>query len=148
MTTDTVADILLVENNPRDAELTLLALDECGLMPRVLHVSDGQEALDYIGSTGVYARDQSSPLPKVILLDLGLHKVGGLQVLQQIKADPRTRSIPVVVLTSSAIAIERVESYKLGVNSYVIKPTDSRKFAKVVAEIGHYWLSVNEPPPL
>src|SRR5207248_6020071 len=96
--------------------------------------------------TGVYARDQSSPLPKLILLDLGLHKVGGLQVLQQIKSDSRTKGIPIVVLTSSAIAIERVESYKLGVNSYVIKPADAKKFAKVVAEIGHYWLTVNEPP--
>src|SRR5205085_1705830 len=116
----------------------LLALDECGLTPRVLHVSDGQEALDYIGCTGVYARDNNSTLPKLILLDLGLHKVGGLQVLRQIKSDPRTKGIPIVVLTSSAIAIERMESYKLGVNSYVIKPTDSRTFAKVVSEIGHY----------
>jgi two-component system response regulator len=148
MATNGITDILVVEDDPNDAELTLGALEQSGFISRVRHVSDGREALDYIGSTGVYARDKSAPLPKLILLDLNLHKVGGLQVLREIKSDVRTRGIPIVVLTSSAIAIERVESYKLGVNSYVIKPTDAKKFTKVVADIGHYWLTVNEPPPL
>lgn len=141
-----LADILLVEDDPIDAELTLRALETSGFAERVTHVSDGSEALDYVTSTGIYAR-HTGPLPKLILLDLNLRKLGGLQVLRTLKSNERTRTIPVIVLTSSKLAIEVVESYKLGVNSYVIKPTDGKQFADAVAAIGHYWLVVNEPPP-
>src|SRR5438105_8987638 len=141
------ADILLVEDNDTDAELTLRALKRCGFAHRVEHVSDGPEAIDYIASLGPLAHKHAVSWPKLILLDLGLHKMGGLHVLRQLKADERTRGIPVIVLTSSKVAIEVLESYKLGVNSYVIKPTDGGKFAEVVAEIGHYWLAVNETAP-
>ena len=141
-----VADILLVEDDADDAELTMSALKECGFADRVEHVNDGEEALDYVAGTGNFAR-RPPMLPRLILLDLGLNKTGGLQVLRQLKTDERTRGIPIVVLTGSALTIEMVESYRLGVNSYVIKPTNARKFAKVVAAIGQYWLLTNEPPP-
>jgi CheY-like chemotaxis protein len=141
-----LADILLVEDDPIDAELTLRALETSGFAQRVAHVSDGSEALDYITSTGMFAR-QTGSLPRLILLDLNLRKLSGLHVLRSLKSNERTRNIPIIVLTSSKLAIEVVESYKLGVNSYVIKPTDGKKFADVVAAIGHYWLVINEPPP-
>lgn len=141
-----IAEILLVEDDPRDAELTLHALKRCGLAHRVEHVSDGEAALEYISSTTQVPNSQPTNLPRVILLDLRLHKMGGLHVLRQLKSDDRTRSIPVIALTSSKLAIEIVESYKLGVNSYVIKPTDSSQFEEVVSAIGHYWLAINEPP--
>jgi len=141
-------DILLVEDNPEDAELTLRALAQCGLARRVTHVSDGAEALDYVAATGVYVRSPPAAMPKLILLDLGLKKIGGLHVARQLKSDERTKGIPIVVLTSSMAAIELVESYKMGVNSYVIKPLDAEKFAEVVAAIGRYWLDVNELPPV
>jgi CheY-like chemotaxis protein len=142
------ADILLVEDDFADAQLTIRALKRCGFAHRVEHVSDGPEALEYIAALGPLAHKHSVSWPKLILLDLGLHKMGGLHVLRQLKADERTRGIPVIVLTSSKIAIEVLESYKLGVNSYVLKPTDGKKFDEVVAEIGHYWLAVNETAPL
>jgi len=145
--TDREADILLVEDDPADAEFALRALEQCGFGQRVTHVSDGIEALDYIFGTGIFARSRPASMPKLILLDLGLKKLGGLQVLQQLKANERTRGIPIVVLTGSIIAIELAESYKLGVNSYVIKPTDPQKFSAVVARIGHYWLEINETAP-
>jgi len=138
-------DILLVEDNANDAQLTLAALEECGFAHCAEHVSDGLEALDYIAGAGLFTRRHPAPLPKLILLDLGMHKMGGLQVLRQLRADERTRGIPVVVLTSSKVAIELMESYRLGVNSYVIKPTSAKEFASVVAAIGHYWLAINEP---
>jgi CheY-like chemotaxis protein len=138
---------LLVEDDAKDAELTLSALKECGFADRVEHMTDGEEALDYIAGTGIFARQPLTTLPRLILLDLGLHKTGGLQVLRQLKTDERTKGIPIVVLTGSKLTIELVESYKLGVNSYVIKPTNARDFTKVVADIGHYWLQINEPAP-
>jgi CheY-like chemotaxis protein len=141
------ADILLVEDDPTDAALTLRALDQCGFAQRVAHVSDGNEALDYVSSTTLFASRHAEAMPKLILLDLNLRKMGGLHVLRRLKSDERTKGIPVIVLTSSKLAIEVVESYKLGVNSYVIKPTDGKEFAAVVAAIGHYWLAINEPPP-
>ena len=118
-----MAEILLVEDDPRDAELTLHALKRCGLAHRVEHVTDGQSALEYVSSTGQFPNPQPTNLPRLILLDLRLHKMGGLHVLRQLKSDERTKSIPIIALTSSKVAIEIVESYKLGVNSYVIKPT-------------------------
>src|SRR5262249_32298062 len=135
-----------VEDNAIDAQLTLRALKQCGLAHCVEHVSDGSEALDYIAAVNLRTGKPAS-LPKLILLDLVLHKIGGLQVLRQLKSDPRTKNIPIVVLTSSRMAIEIVESYQLGVNSYVIKPEEPKKFAEVVSKVGHYWLAINEPPP-
>jgi len=134
-------DILLVEDNPADAQAALSALAAAGFEDRVVHVSDGGDALDYIASArGVPA------FPKLILLDLNLRQLGGLHVLRQLKSDERTKSIPVVVLTSSRLAIELVESYKLGVNSYVIKPVDADKFNEVLGVIARYWLVINELP--
>ncbi len=146
-TSNRSADILLVEDNAIDAQLTLRALKQCGFAHRVEHVSDGGEALDYIEAVNLRAGKPAS-MPKLILLDLGLHKIGGLHVLRQLKSDARTKSIPIVVLTSSQMAIEIVESYRLGVNSYVIKPSDPKRFAEVVSQVGHYWLAINEPPPM
>jgi two-component system response regulator len=141
------ADILLVEDDPNDAELTLSALESCGFADRVAHVSDGASALEYVASETLFASRAQLSLPRLILLDLNLRKLGGLHVLRNLKSDERTKNIPIIVLTSSKLAIEVVESYKLGVNSYVIKPIDAKKFAEVVAAIAHYWLVINEPPP-
>ena len=133
------ADILLVEDDSMDAQLTLRALKQCGLAHRTEHVTDGVEALDYIASVNLFAGRQAS-MPKLILLDLGLPKMGGLHVLRQLKSDVRTKSIPIVVLTSSKVAIELMESYKLGVNSYVIKPEDPAEYADMISEVGRYWM--------
>jgi CheY-like chemotaxis protein len=143
---DPVADILLVEDDAVHAQLTLRALSKCGVAHRVEHVTDGAEALDYVNSMNLFSRRETS-LPRLILLDLGLHKIGGLHVLRQLKSNDKTKNVPIVVLTSSTLAIELMESYKLGVNSYVIKPSELAKFSEVVAGIAHYWLTINEPPP-
>jgi two-component system, response regulator len=143
-----VADILLVEDDATDAALVLRALGKSGFGQRVEHVTDGVQALDYIAASSLFAQRELPSMPRVILLDLNLRKLGGLHVLRQLKADERTRSIPVIVLTSSKVTIELVESYKFGVNSYIIKPTDPDSFARLVADIGHYWLEINEVPPL
>lgn len=135
-------DILLVEDDPNDAKLTMLALEARGFGDRVIHVSDGTEAIDYVSSM----RDPHE-LPRLILLDLNLRKMSGLHVLRQLKSDERTKGIPIVILTSSQLAIELVESYQIGVNSYVIKPVDGDKFAEIIAQISHYWLVVNETLP-
>jgi len=142
------ADILLVEDDVNDAELTLRALKHCGFAHRVEHVNDGTEALDYIAAACLFTQRRPGSMPKLIMLDLGLHKMGGLHVLRHLKSDPRTKGIPIVVLTSSKLAIEILESYDLGVNSFVIKPTDSGKFDEIIAAIGHYWLAINELPSL
>ena len=139
-------EILLVEDNPSDAELTLRALKRRNLANKVHVVKDGAEALDFIFATGAYInRDIDSP-PKVVLLDLKLPKVDGLEVLRRIKSDKRTKVIPVVVLTSSKEEKDIVESYKLGVNSYIVKPVDFDKFVQAISEIGLYWLLLNQPP--
>jgi two-component system response regulator len=137
-------DILLVEDNPRDVELTLRALKKHNLANKVQVVQDGAEALEFIFPTGLDEERLISNL-KVILLDLKLPKVSGLEVLQRIKSDPRTRAIPVVVLTSSHEDRDIQECYKLGVNSYVVKPVEFDKFAQAVAQMGFYWLLVNKP---
>jgi len=141
------ADILLVEDDAVHASLMLRALKLCGFDDRTEHVSNGAEALEYLSSVNFLSAKPSS-IPRLILLDLGLPKIGGLHVLRQLKSDPRTRNIPVVVLTSSKIAIELMESYKLGVNSYVMKPEEASKFAELIADIVRYWLVINEPPPV
>lgn len=139
-------EILLVEDNPSDAELTLRALKRRNLANKVHVVKDGAEALDFIFATGAYInRDIDNP-PKVVLLDLKLPKVDGLEVLRRIKSDKRTKVIPVVVLTSSREEKDIVESYKLGVNSYIVKPVDFDKFVQAISELGLYWLLLNQPP--
>ena len=146
MTTTNEVEILLVEDNPNDVELTLRALKKNNLTNKVHVVRDGAEALEYIFATGAYASRDVNHHPKVILLDLKLPKVDGLEVLRRLKSDERTKVIPVVVLTSSKEERDLVESYKLGANSYIAKPVDFDSFVKAVAELGLYWLLLNQPP--
>jgi CheY-like chemotaxis protein len=139
-------EILLVEDDPRDLELALRALKKANLRNHVEVARDGAEALDYIFCEGPHAGRRIEDVPKVILLDLKLPKVDGLEVLQRIRGDARTRSIPVVVLTSSKEQRDVVESYRLGVNSYVVKPVSFDEFATAVQQLGLYWLLLNEIP--
>jgi len=139
-------EILLVEDNPRDEELTLRALKKHNLANKVHVAKDGAEALDYLFAGGAYEDRDIESTPKVILLDLKLPKVDGLEVLRKVKADERTKTIPVVVLTSSREEKDMVESYKLGVNSYIVKPVDFSKFIDAVGDLGLYWLLLNEVP--
>ena len=139
-----VMEIILVEDNPRDVELTLRALKKQNLANKVQVVVDGAEALDYIFCTGAHADRDMNDQPKVILLDLKLPKVDGLEVLRKIKSNEKTATIPVVVLTSSREERDMVESYKLGVNSYIVKPVDFDKFTEAVGELGLYWVLLNE----
>ena len=139
-------EILLVEDNATDAELTLRALKKNNLANRVQVVGDGAEALDFIFATGAYKTRDINHKPRVVLLDLKLPKVDGLEVLRRIKSDERTKSIPVVVLTSSKEEKDRVESYSLGVNSYIAKPVDFNQFSKAVSQLGLYWMLLNELP--
>jgi len=139
-------EILMVEDNPNDAELALRALAKHKLSNRVFHVKDGAEALDFIYSNGTYSGRNG--YPKVILLDLKLPKVDGLEVLRKIKSDEHTKVIPIVILTSSSEEKDIVESYRLGVNSYIVKPVDFEKFVHCVRELGLYWLLLNHPPTL
>lgn len=136
-------EILLVEDNPTDAELTIEALREGGLANYLIWVKDGAEALDFVFGRGAYAGRSLDAVPKVIMLDLRLPKVDGLEVLKVLKTDPNTRTIPVVVLTSSKEDRDVAKSYQLGVNSFVSKPVEFDEFAKVVAHLGLYWLLVN-----
>lgn len=144
---DIRVEILLVEDNPNDVELALHALRESHLTNPVHVARDGAEALDFIFCTGSYAARNMDNTPKVILLDLKLPKVDGLEVLRRLKRDPRTGKIPVVVLTSSREERDIVESYQLGVNSYITKPVDFDQFTAAVRQVGLYWLLLNEPPP-
>lgn len=143
--THNVVEILLVEDNPSDAELTLHALQKFKLTNRLQLVVDGAEALDFLFHTGDYA-GRGPDAPGVILLDLKLPKVDGLEVLRQIRADDRTRNTPVVVLTSSREDRDLKEAYRLGANSYVVKPVDFKNFADAVRQIGLYWVLLNERP--
>ncbi len=139
-------EILLVEDNPTDAELCTLALKERKLANKLVWVKDGAEALDFLFATGAYSDRKQEQIPKVVLLDLRLPKVDGLEVLRRLKADERTKQIPVVVVTSSKEDRDVVASYELGVNSYISKPVDFDEFTKVVSELGMYWLLINRPP--
>ena len=139
-------DILMVEDNPNDEELTLHELRKYNLTNRIQVVRDGQEALDYIFCTGRYANRQIADQPNVILLDIKLPFVDGLEVLRRIKNDERTRTIPVVMLTSSREERDLVESYRLGVNSYIVKPVDFDQFKEAARTLGMYWLLLNRPP--
>jgi two-component system response regulator len=144
MSTHTEVEVLLVEDNVRDAEMALRALRKRNLANNVVHVKDGQEALDWLFGVGAYVGRNNGKPPKIVLLDLKLPKVDGLEVLRAIRNDERTRFVPVVVMTSSREERDVIESYKLGVNSYVVKPVDFEGFSAAVAELGHYWLLVNQ----
>ncbi len=142
---ENAVEILLVEDNPNDVELTLHALRKNHISNRIHVVRDGVEALEFIFCTGAYAERNIQETLKVILLDLKLPKVDGLEVLQRIKEDPRIRATPVVVLTSSREERDVVESYQLGVNSYIVKPVDFKKFTEAIQQMGLYWLLLNQP---
>ncbi len=146
MTNLNEVEILLVEDNPYDVELTLTALKENKLTNKVHVLNDGTEALEFIFATGAHAQRNIKNAPKVVLLDLKLPKVSGLEVLRRIKSDERTKSIPVVMLTSSQEERDVVESYNLGANSYIIKPLDFNKFIDAVAKLSLYWVLLNRPP--
>ena len=143
---DAFVEVLLVEDNPNDVELTLHVLRENNLANRIHVVRDGAEALEFIFCTGAYAERGIENAPKVVLLDLKLPKVDGLEVLKQIKTDARTRTIPVVVLTSSREERDIVTSYGLGVNSYIVKPVDFLQFTEAMRQLGFYWMLLNQPP--
>jgi len=138
-------EILLVEDNPTDAELTMRALKKKNLANNLVWVKDGVEALDFIFSKGQF-KSRGNLTPKLILLDLKLPKIDGIEVLRTLKADPKTRSVPVVMLTSSHEERDIVESYQLGVNSYIVKPVDFDKFVEMVSQVGLYWSLVNKVP--
>jgi CheY-like chemotaxis protein len=142
----TLGRILIVEDDPRDVELTLTALEEYKLANEVVVTRDGEEALDYLYRRGKFA-DRAKGNPSVLLLDLKLPKVDGLEVLQTIKSDDELRMIPVVVLTSSHEERDVIASYKFGVNAYVVKPVDFHEFVNAVKELGIFWAIINEPPP-
>jgi two-component system response regulator len=139
-------DILLVEDNPYDAELTIRAFKKRSLANPLFTVEDGVEALDFLFCRGKYAQRSMTNPPKVVLLDLKLPKLNGLQVLQAIKTDPQTRSIPVVMVTSSAEDPDIKAAYELGANSYVVKPVDFEAFVEAISNVGFYWLLVNQRP--
>ena len=139
-------EILLVEDNERDAELTLRALTKRHLANKVVHVKDGVEALDFLFCRGAYAQRDATQHPKVVLLDMKLPKVDGLEVLRALRSNDATKTIPVVILTSSAEQRDILDSYELGVNSYIVKPVDFENFSKAVSELGCYWVLLNERP--
>jgi len=139
--------ILLVEDNPNDEELTLRALRKANIANEVAIARDGQEALDFLFGTGKYAGREVPTMPAVVLLDLKLPKLNGIDVLQRIRADPRTRLVPVVVLTSSSEDEDMVRSYQSGANSYVRKPIEFSAFANAVTQLGMYWVLINQIPP-
>jgi CheY-like chemotaxis protein len=143
---NTLARILLVEDDPKDVELTLTALDEYHLANEVVVASDGEQALDYLCCRGGYAQRERQN-PAVLLLDLKLPKVDGLEVLKHVKSDEQLKLIPVVVLTSSREEKDMVASYRLGVNAYVVKPVDFHQFVNAIKELGAFWAVINEPPP-
>jgi two-component system, response regulator len=142
-----IVEILLVEDNPSDAELTLHALKKSKLANQIQLVRDGEEALDFLFCRGSYSDRRFDRAPRVILLDLKLPKVDGLQVLDHVKSDPRTRAIPIIILTSSKEERDLVKGYQLGVNSYIQKPVNFSEFQRVVEQLGMYWLLVNSKPP-
>lgn len=140
------AEILLVEDNMDDAALTIRALKKVNLANKLVHLEDGQQALDFLFSKGEFENRELTRQPKVILLDIKMPKVDGIEVLRQIKTNEATRMIPVVIMTSSNEEQDMIASYNLGVNSYVVKPVHFESFAKAVSELGLYWLLTNRPP--
>jgi two-component system response regulator len=138
--------ILLVEDDPDDVKLTLIALEKSRVANKVEVVQDGVEALDYVFGTGKFAGRDRSVMPQLILLDLKMPKMDGLEVLRRIRSDERTKLLPVVILTTSSEDKDRIDSYKLGANSYIRKPVDFHQFADAVQQLGLYWLVLNEVP--
>ena len=145
-TSSKLGRILMVEDDPKDVELSLSALEDYNLANEVVVARDGEQALDYLYCRGEYA-SRSNENPAVVLLDLKLPKVDGLEVLRQVKSDPKLKLVPVVVLTSSKEEKDMVASYKLGVNAYVVKPVDFHEFVNAIKELGVFWAVINEPPP-
>lgn len=143
---NTDAEILLVEDSMDDADMTIRALKKVNLADRLIHLEDGQEALDYLFGNGKYSTRDLSKQPKVILLDIKMPRVDGIQVLSRIKSNEATRMIPVVIMTSSAEEKDMIATYSLGVSSYVVKPMNFESFAKAVSELGLYWLMTNRTP--
>ena len=140
-------EILLVEDNITDAELTIRELKKHNMANNLVHVKNGEEALDFVFATGKYAGTREIQYtPKVILLDIQMPKVNGLEVLQKLKSDPKTRTIPVVILTSSKESPDVQKSYDLGANSYIVKPVNFEGFAQAIKNLGFYWLLINQPP--
>jgi two-component system response regulator len=139
--------ILLVEDNPDDAELTLLALQENGVLNEVAWVKDGVEAVDYLFRSGAYATRDPNELPQLVLLDLKMPRMDGIEVLRRIRSEPSTRLLPVVILTTSAEDSDRLNGYLHGANSYIRKPVDFEQFARAVKQLKLYWLVLNESPP-
>lgn len=145
---NSIVDILLVEDSQDDIDLALHALRQGKLANSIFVVRDGEEGLDFLFCRGPYSERSFEHPPKLVLLDLKLPKIDGLQVLKQLKSDPRTQSIPVVIMTSSKEERDLVEGYKSGVNSYIQKPVDFEQFRNTVKALGMYWMVVNQPPPL
>jgi len=146
MTEHNQVEILFIEDNYHEAELTIRTLKKHHLTNHLKHIADGAEALDFIFAKGAYSERLNSPNPKLILLDLKLPKVNGLEILRQLRGNEQTSMIPVVILTSSKEDNDVIESYKLGVNSYIVKPVNFESFSKAVAELGLYWLLLNHNP--
>ncbi len=146
MNEPTAVELLLVEDDPKDLELALRSLRKANLANRIHIARDGAEALDYIFCEGPHSARRITDAPRLILLDLKLPKIDGLDVLKRIKADPRTKTIPVVVLTSSKEQSDVIASYQLGVNSYIVKPVNFEQFSQSVRELGLFWLILNQPP--
>jgi two-component system, response regulator len=140
-------EILLVEDNPHDLEMTLRALRKNHLANLITSVTDGEAALDFLFARGQFSGRDINHAPRVVFLDLKLPKVDGIDVLRQVKADERTKKIPIVVVTSSAEERDRIESYQLGVNSYVVKPIEFESFVKTISDLGFYWMAVNKSAP-
>lgn len=140
-------EILLVEDNPHDLEMTLRALRKNNLANSITSVTDGEAALDFLFARGKFSGRDVNHAPRVVFLDLKLPKVDGIEVLRQVKADERTKKIPIVIVTSSAEERDRVESYQLGVNSYVVKPIEFDSFVKTIADLGFYWMAINRSAP-
>jgi CheY-like chemotaxis protein len=145
--TEAEVEILLVEDNPSDAELAVYELRRHKFVNRIHVISDGAEAMDFIFCRGAYSGRSFLHPPKVILLDVKLPKVDGLEILRAIKSDPRTRATPVVILTSSSEQRDLIESYRLGANAYIQKPVDFDEFRRVIEQVGMFWLAVNRTPP-
>ncbi len=143
---NTPRTILLVEDNPQDEMLILRALCKANVANRIDVVRDGQQALDYLFCQGEFADRNPEELPTVVLLDIGLPRLSGLEVLERLRADPRTRLLPVAILTSSDEEKDRLKSYEIGANSFVRKPVDFAGFAETVARMGIYWIATNQPP--
>ena len=147
MSDDEVIEILLVEDDPKDVRLTMHALRAENLVNKIEVARDGEEALDFVFCRGAHSHRPSNAHPKLILLDLKLPKLDGLQVLRELKSNPHTQAIPVTILTSSREERDMIESYRLGVNSYIQKPVDFDQFRETIKTLGMYWILVNQPPP-